>query len=60
MHPRADTIDANPDTDLAADRPTVDLVSCNWGGTFQHPCFWILAGVLGTLAFQYVMSRKSS
>lgn len=40
------------------DAPTVDLVSCNWGGTFQHPCFWILVGILGTMAFQYVMTRK--
>jgi hypothetical protein len=40
------------------DAPTVDLVSCNWGGTFQHPCFWILVGILGTMAFQYVMTRQ--
>ena len=48
---------ANTDID---DRPTVDLMSCNWGGTFQHPCFWILVGVLGTVAFLYFTPKLKS
>lgn len=26
--------------------------------TFQNPCFWILLGVLGTVAVQYVLSER--
>jgi len=28
------------------------------GDTFRNPCFWILVGVAGTLAIQYIMARK--
>ena len=37
----------------------VDLASCRFGGeTFRNPCFWILVGVAGTLAVQYIFSRN--
>jgi len=37
---------------------TVDLVPCNFRGTFQNPCFWVLIGIGATLAFQYILSKK--
>lgn len=37
----------------------VDLAPCRFGGdTFRNPCFWILVGVAGTLAVQYIFSRN--
>lgn len=37
---------------------TVDLVPCNFRGTFQNPCFWVLIGIGATLAFQYILAKK--
>ena len=58
----------NADTgteDFAADpAPTsktdIDLAQCSFGGeTFRNPCFWILIGVAGTIAVQYIFTKRS-
>lgn len=51
--------DDGPDvTPCSTPRTRVDLAPCNFAGTFRNPCFWVLVGVLGTIAFQYVMAGK--
>ena len=49
--------------DLAADptpaRTEIDLAPCTFGtDTFRNPCFWILVGVAGTLAVQYIFRKR--
>jgi hypothetical protein len=50
--------------DLAADptpaaRTEFDLAPCTFGtDTFRNPCFWILVGVAGTLAVQYIFRKR--
>ncbi|NBO53128.1 MAG: hypothetical protein EBU84_00725 [Actinobacteria bacterium] len=56
----ADTGAAEP---LAADpaptRTEIDLAPCTFGGdTFRNPCFWILVGVAGCLAVQYLFAKR--
>lgn len=47
------TVGADPDTV----GPTVDLTPVRVGmGTFQNPCFWILVGIIGTLAVQHFIT----
>jgi hypothetical protein len=51
--------------DLSADpeptRTDIDLAHCRFGGeTFRNPCFWILVGVAGTLAVQYIFTKRKS
>ena len=51
-----ETIDADP-----APAPTreYDLAPVTFGSdTFRNPFFWIFVGVAGTLAIQYIMTRK--
>ena len=59
----------NADTgteDFSADPATTpkrdyDLAPCSFGGeTFRNPCFWILVGVAGCLAVQYVFTKTKS
>ncbi|MEY5145046.1 MAG: hypothetical protein RL745_413, partial [Actinomycetota bacterium] len=39
----------------------IDLAHCRFGGeTFRNPCFWILVGVAGTLAVQYIFTKRKS
>lgn len=55
-YPEAETIDADPVT------PTrdYDLAPVTFGSdTFRNPFFWILVGVAGTLAMQYVLTKRS-
>lgn len=60
----------NADTgmeDFAADADTsapakteYDLAPCRFGrDTFSNPCFWILVGIAGTLAVQYIFTKTS-
>lgn len=49
-----DTVDANPE--VVSNRTTYDIAPCNFEGTLRHPCFWILVGITGTLAVQYLFS----
>lgn len=49
--------------DLAADpavaKTEIDLAPCTFGGeTFRNPCFWILVGVAGCLAVQYLFTKR--
>jgi hypothetical protein len=39
-------------------KPTVDLIPCSFGQTFQNPCFWILVGVIGTGAVIWLFDRN--
>lgn len=49
-------LDADPATPTARD---YDLAPVTFGGdTFRNPFFWIFVGVAGTLAIQYIMTRK--
>ncbi len=51
--------DLSADPELPTRTTEVDLASCRFGGeTFRNPCFWILVGVAGTLAVQYIFSRN--
>jgi hypothetical protein len=58
-----ESFSSTPDSDTGAGtpantpKPTVDLAPCNFGGTLRHPCFWILVGVVGCLAGQYLLSN---
>lgn len=37
---------------------SLDLRNVTFGSaTFTNPCFWILVGVIGTIAVQYLMKR---
>jgi hypothetical protein len=46
------------DTPTPCNRPTVDVASCHFEGTFRHPCFWILVGVSAALAVQYLFAQN--
>ena len=49
------------DADTAATARDYDLAPVTFGGeTFRNPFFWILVGVAGTLAMQYVLSKRKS
>lgn len=49
------------DADTAAPARDYDLAPVTFGGeTFRNPFFWILVGVAGTLAMQYVLSKRKS
>lgn len=49
------------DADAAAPARDYDLAPVTFGGeTFRNPFFWILVGVAGTLAMQYVLSKRKS
>lgn len=48
---------ADPENPQPTPRPTVDLAPCHFAGTFQNPCFWLLLGVIGTIAVQYVFKK---
>ena len=38
--------------------PTIDLQKCKVGTeTFSNPCFWILLGVIGTIAAQALLTH---
>jgi hypothetical protein len=39
-------------------RPMVDLTPICFRGTFSNPCFWLLLGISGTLAVQYIFQRQ--
>jgi len=59
----ADTIDINgadpiPQGQNPMPRPRVDLAPVCFQGTFTNPCFWLLLGIMGTLAVQYVMTKR--
>jgi hypothetical protein len=42
-----------------APRTDYDLVPCSFGGdTFRNPCFWMLVGIAGTLAVQYIFTKR--
>jgi hypothetical protein len=48
------------DADPAAPARDYDLAPVTFGGdTFRNPFFWILVGVAGTLAAQYVLTKRS-
>ena len=53
-NPIQDTGAASP-----AGRPAIDLAPICFRGTFTNPCFWLLIGVIGTLAAQYVLSGRN-
>lgn len=53
-----ETVDADVLDPQPTQQRTVDLVPCNFRGTFQNPCFWVLIGIGATLAFQYILSKK--
>lgn len=43
----------------ASTRTDIDLAQCSFGGeTFRNPCFWILVGVAGALAVQYIFTKR--
>jgi uncharacterized membrane protein YuzA (DUF378 family) len=49
-----ETLDADP-----APTREYDLAPVTFGtDTFRNPFFWILVGVAGTMAIQYIMTRK--
>jgi hypothetical protein len=50
-----DTVDANPEV-VPTNSTTYDIAPCNFEGTFRHPCFWILVGITGALAVQYLLA----
>jgi hypothetical protein len=53
----AEDFSADPAT---APRTEYDLAPCSFGGdTFRNPCFWILVGVAGTVAIQYLLAKTS-
>lgn len=42
-----------------ATRTEYDLVPCSFGtDTFRNPCFWMLVGIAGTLAVQYIFTKR--
>lgn len=46
-------------TELMNDqRPTVNLAPVKFGETFTHPCFWIIIGIVGTLACQCFLDSR--
>lgn len=55
----ADTATEDFAADPAPNRTDIDLAHCNFGTeTFRNPCFWILVGVAGALAVQYVFTKR--
>ena len=55
----ADTATEDFASDPAPNRTDIDLAHCNFGTeTFRNPCFWILVGVAGALAVQYVFTKR--
>ena len=45
------------DSEVLPEGTTVDLTPTNFSGTFQNPCFWILVGIAGTIACQYLLKK---
>ena len=55
----ADTATEDFAADPAPARTDIDLAQCSFGGeTFRNPCFWILVGVAGALAVQYIFTKR--
>ena len=55
----ADTATEYFAADPAPTRTDIDLAHCNFGTeTFRNPCFWILVGVAGALAVQYIFTKR--
>ena len=55
----ADTATEDFAGDPAPTRTDIDLAHCNFGTeTFRNPCFWILVGVAGALAVQYIFTKR--
>jgi hypothetical protein len=55
----ADTATEDFAGDPAPNRTDIDLAHCNFGTeTFRNPCFWILVGVAGALAVQYIFTKR--
>ena len=55
----ADTATEDFAADPAPNRTDIDLAQCNFGTeTFRNPCFWILVGVAGALAVQYIFTKR--
>jgi hypothetical protein len=55
----ADTATEDFAADPAPNRTDIDLAHCNFGTeTFRNPCFWILVGVAGALAVQYIFTKR--
>jgi hypothetical protein len=56
----ADTGTEDFSADPVAPKTEYDLAPCSFGGdTFRNPCFWILVGVAGTVAIQYLLAKTS-
>lgn len=56
----ADTATEDFAADPAPNRTDIDLAHCSFGTeTFRNPCFWILVGVAGALAVQYIFTKRS-
>ena len=56
----ADTATEDFAADPAPNRTDIDLAHCNFGTeTFRNPCFWILVGVAGARAVQYIFTKRS-
>lgn len=49
---RSEGVSCNPD----GERQIVGMAPTSFANTFQNPFFWVLIGVVGTLAMQYVMA----
>ena len=55
----ADTVTEDFAADPAPARTDIDLAQCSFGtDTFRNPCFWILVGVAGALAVQYIFTKR--
>jgi len=49
----------NPASTRPDNRTDIDLAQCSFGSeTFRNPCFWILVGVAGALAVQYIFTKR--
>ncbi len=56
----ADTGTEDFSADPVAPKTEYDLAPCSFGGeTFRNPFFWILVGVAGTVAIQYLLAKTS-
>ena len=38
---------------------SIDFVSVNFAGTLSNPFFWIVVGVVSTVAVQYIFARHA-
>ena len=48
------------DADQAEPARDYDLAPVTFGGdTFRNPCFWMLVGIAGTLAVQYILTKRT-